>query len=250
MWQTDRYLARINTPRPEHCDAEALRLLTRAHLENVPFEDLEPFLDRRSPSLEEDRLFEKIVEQRRGGYCFELNKAFYLLVTALGYEADRMAARIVYHRDEPRPFSHRVSVVKADGKRWFCDVGFGGPGPKGALEFAPDITQEIFGDCYRFRFTGTDAVLQLLEDGRFTDVLIICTRPCTEADFVPLNGYFGYHPDSVFTQRRVLYRCLPDGIVSLVGSELRITRSRVSESRLLEESEIPAALEKWFGIVL
>ena len=83
--QIDQYLNRIGSVRPRELSPGSLMVLTRDHLEHVPFEVLEMTEAHREPSLEPDALFEKIVSNRRGGYCFELNKLFYLLLEALGF---------------------------------------------------------------------------------------------------------------------------------------------------------------------
>lgn len=247
----DRYLKRIGVPRPSAPTAEALGTLTRAHLEQVPFENLEIALERRCPSLEPADLFRKVVEEGRGGYCFELNKLFYLLLRELGYECYCAAARILYRRTELRPLSHRTIVVYADGERWLCDVGFGGPSPKGALRLTPE-EQIVEGE--RFSSREEDGVVTVYRhdpDGvhpltSFRDV------PAPDVDFDVLNGYWGYHPGSVFTQKMVLYRCIPGGILSLVGDQFACTRQgeTVENRKISGEEELSSVLRSSFGLAL
>ena len=66
------YLGRIRYTEPVQKDKETLNGLIRAHLEQVPFENLDVCELGKVPSLDEGELFEKIVKRRRGGYCFEL----------------------------------------------------------------------------------------------------------------------------------------------------------------------------------
>lgn len=247
----ERYLKRIGVSRPSAPSAEALRELNRAHLERVPFENTEIILERRCPSLEPKDLFRKVVEEERGGYCFELNKLFYLLLRELGFDCRCAAARVLYRRADPRPLSHRTIVVHVDGGRWLCDVGFGGPGPKGALPLAAG-EQDVAGD--RFSSREEDGVVTVYRhdpDGvnplmSFRDV------PVPEVDFDVLNGYWGYHPGSVFTQKPVLYRCLPEGILSLVGDQFTCTRrGEVEEKREISgEEEFFSVLRDSFGLTL
>ena len=77
------YLERIGASFDGNCTLEALKELTFAHLRAVNFENLDSFHGN-LPSLEPEAIFEKVVTNRRGGYCFELNKLFYLLLQELG----------------------------------------------------------------------------------------------------------------------------------------------------------------------
>lgn len=247
----EKYLARIGVSRPSAPTAEALRTLTRAHLEQVPFENLEIALERRCPSLEPEDLFRKIVEEGRGGYCFELNKLFYLLLRELGYDCYCAAARILYRRTELRPLSHRTVVVHAEGERWLCDVGFGGPSPKGALRLTPE-EQTVEGE--RFSSRGEDGAVNVYRHDPDGVNLLVSFRdePTPDVDFDVLNGYWGYHPGSVFTQKLVLYRCFPGGILSLVGDQFaRTRRGEIMETRKISGGEeLSSVLRSSFGLAL
>ena len=64
----------LELPDPVIPDSELLRKLHFAHCTTVPYENVD--MIRGIPtSLEEDALFKKIVEERKGGICFELNGA-------------------------------------------------------------------------------------------------------------------------------------------------------------------------------
>ena len=119
------YLRRIGVARPHAADAQALRLLHRAHQPAVLFENLSIHLAE-PISLAEDDLIDKIVTRRRGGFCYELNGAFALLLQALGFEVRRVAARVYGDGGSDRR-DHLALVVRAAGGSgpWLADVGFG-----------------------------------------------------------------------------------------------------------------------------
>jgi N-hydroxyarylamine O-acetyltransferase len=100
---TDRvedYLARLGLARPVVADEEALRLLQLRHLLSVPFENLS--VHRGEPiELAAGPLVDKVVEGRRGGFCYELNGAFAALLTELGYRVVERQPRPV-GADDPR----------------------------------------------------------------------------------------------------------------------------------------------------
>ncbi|HEV7629258.1 MAG TPA: arylamine N-acetyltransferase, partial [Streptomyces sp.] len=104
--RTASYLARIGAERPALNDAEALRDLHRRHLLTVPFENLSVHLGE-DIVLEAEALTGKIVEDRRGGFCYELNGAFAALLGALGYPVTLLAARVFGKDGRPGPlFDH------------------------------------------------------------------------------------------------------------------------------------------------
>src|SRR4051812_18379593 len=89
----DRYLERIGYRGPTAPSLEALRQLHLAHLTTVPFENLSV----RSGELivlDPERLFEKIVLRRRGGFCYELNGLFAALLDVFGFRVSRLAGRV------------------------------------------------------------------------------------------------------------------------------------------------------------
>ena len=120
----DAYLGRIGYEGSREPSAETLGELQSAHLRAVPFENLsihsgEPIV------LEDEALFEKIVNRRRGGFCYELNGLFAALLRGLGFEVEMLAAGVATEADNFGPeFDHMTLLVKLD-ERWMADVGFG-----------------------------------------------------------------------------------------------------------------------------
>src|SRR3984885_3366535 len=99
------YLNSVGVAPPAVCDAAARRTLPRAHQLTVPFENLSIHLAE-PVSLAEPDLIDKIVRRRRGGFCYELNGAFALLLEALGAQVSRVAARVFGAGGLGPPFDH------------------------------------------------------------------------------------------------------------------------------------------------
>ena len=108
------YFDRIGLELPEKIvpDSELLRKLQFAHCTTVPYENVD--MIRGIPtSLEPDALYKKVVENRRGGICFELNGAFGELLRALGYGVTDLAARYLRGENTIPMRRHRVLMVQA-----------------------------------------------------------------------------------------------------------------------------------------
>jgi N-hydroxyarylamine O-acetyltransferase len=120
-----RYLDRIGWgPTAVRPDLEHLKALHTAHLLTVPFENLDVYHGR-GVSTSVEQTYRKIVERRRGGWCFELNGAFGRLLRELGYDVDLVSCRVLGDDGWGPPFDHLALVVRLDGERWLADVGFG-----------------------------------------------------------------------------------------------------------------------------
>src|SRR5215211_5668577 len=121
------YLRRIGYSGPIKPDAQTLRGLHLAHMFSVPFENLDIGLGR-PIRLSEEALWEKIVVQRRGGFCYELNGLFAWLLTQLDFDVTYLNAR-VYNRQGQLgiDFDHLALLVQIPHQsgRWLVDVGFG-----------------------------------------------------------------------------------------------------------------------------
>src|SRR5437763_9773497 len=118
------YLERINYHGPTAPTAETLGELHRAHMLAVPFENLDIHLGREIV-LDDERLYAKIVERRRGGFCYELNGAFAALLRSLGFSVKKLAAGVARADGTFGPlFDHMALVVELE-ERWPASVGFG-----------------------------------------------------------------------------------------------------------------------------
>jgi N-hydroxyarylamine O-acetyltransferase len=242
------YLRRIAVARPEIVDAAALRVLHRAHQMAVPFENLSIHLHE-PVSLDEDDLIDKIVTRRRGGFCYELNGAFALLLQAMGVQVARVAARVHSGGQFGPPFDHLALVVRlADGSGpWLADVGFGSHSTYPLLLHS---RQEQHDPAGRFLLADAeDADVYVLKDGE--PQYQIERRERSLADFVPTCWWQQTSPQSHFTSSTICSRLTEDGRVSISGRTLIQTRGGSRSERQLPAGEaVLAAYRDHFGITL
>lgn len=145
-----KYLGRLEYDKIPAPNLETLHALQWAHLTHVPYENIDALLG--IPiSLKPDDLCRKIVLERRGGWCFELQGAYGYLLQSLGFAVTQYAARFM---DEPGVVQmrrHRILVVDLDGRRYLTDVGVRSESPRKPLELVFDAIQSD-GVCnYQFR---------------------------------------------------------------------------------------------------
>jgi len=259
------YLVRIGTRRPGAADAPALRALHRAHLLAVPFENLAIHLSE-PISLGQDALLDKIVTRRRGGFCYELNGAFALLLEALGFQVRRVAARVYGDGRLSPPFDHLALVVRpADGTGpWLVDVGFGSHSTYPLL-FETGLDQDDPAGRFLLADAGNGAGadgrdgavdgagrgdVDVFKDGR--PQYRIERRERVLDDFGPTCWWQQTSPESHFTTGTICSRLTEDGgRISISGRTLiRTADGTRTETELPSDGDALAAYRDHFGIVL
>ena len=242
------YLSRIDADPPATLGAESLRHLHQAHQRAVPFENLSIHLSE-PITLDEPALVDKIVRRRRGGFCYELNGAFALLLEALGASVGRVGARVFGEGGLGPPFDHMALIVRPpDGSGpWLADVGFGShsdyPLELGSREDQPDPA-----GVFRLADAPDDDV-EVLKDGRPEYRLEVRERAL--ADFAPTCWWQQTSPESHFRLSTICSRLTGDGRVSISGRTLIETRAGArTEQQLTSDAAVLAAYRDHFGVVL
>ena len=201
MIELDAYLARIGYAGPREPTLETLHGLYRAHLYTVPFENLDVLL-KRPIRLDPASLQQKIVANRRGGYCFESNALFMYALQALGFPVTPLAARVLWKRDDPAlpPRSHMLLMVDLEDGLYLADVGFGGETPPEPLKVAVGVEQATSHEPYRLRRTEDGELdLQARMAGEWGTLYRFTLHPQLPVDFEHANWHVSTHPDSFFT---------------------------------------------------
>jgi N-hydroxyarylamine O-acetyltransferase len=250
------YLQRINYHGSLAPTAQTLRQLQLAHLLTVPFENLsihsaEPII------LDDDALFEKVVERRRGGFCYELNGLFAALLRELGFEVAMLSAGVANSEGIFGPdFGHMTLVVtiKEDGlsKQWLVDVGFGDSFLQPLLLDSRDEQAQGI-RTYKIVSDGSHLIMmQRPDDDEWKVQYRFTLQPHNYADYAEMCRYHQTSPQSHFTRARVCTRATPEGRVTL--SDLRlittINGAARTEQLLTGDDEYPSILKKHFGVVM
>jgi len=251
MFDRDAYLARIKYEGPLIPSLETLQGLHQSHVMTVPFENLDIHLGR-SISLAPADLFHKIVVERRGGYCFELNGFFALLLEELGFGVTRLAARVCSGAEGARPRSHQLLMVHLRESAWIVDVGFGGHGLLEPLRLVIGEERQQGRECFRL-VAGErgEYLLQGERDGAWADLYSFGLDPCLPVDYLFANYYHSHSPDSLFTQQRICTMPTPEGRNTLSGMELKIrTVEKAHQIHPRDMGEYRLLLNDYFNLVV
>lgn len=274
------YLQRIGlSSGPGAPSLEALRSLHRAHLLAVPFESLTLHSGGRvSTSL--PALYDKIVDRRRGGFCYETNGLFSWLLSALGFDVTLLSGQVKNSETGcfGPPFDHLISMVSlgqgvvgggGGGGRWLCDVGFGGlgfqeplslettetntgeePQTQGHLDYRIRREEDVhFVECRGEGVKGKDAA-------EWTGMYKFTLEPRQREDFAEMYDYHQSSPSSIVFCKSLCTMATPTGRLTYIGHRLITTRFSTPQAALhtstreLRDEEIPGVLERQFGVVL
>jgi N-hydroxyarylamine O-acetyltransferase len=240
----DAYLARIRYAGPRRVDAETLSALHRAHMLAAPFENLDIHLGRGN-AIEPERSIAKIVDRRRGGWCYELNGAFAALLRALGFRVTLLGAAVHGRSGLTPDLAHLALRVDLD-RPWLADVGFGDSFTRPLLLDDPG-DQPRDGRTHRIAVDG--GRYSMLQDG--VPQYDFTLQPRAMADFADMSQRQQTEPDSHFVQHRVCSLATERGRITL--SDLRLIETQDGERRERElsgEDEWRDVLRERFGVEL
>ena len=249
---TNLYLERIGM-RPEDVSHtyEFLKALQQNHICTVPYENLD-ILNGISIDLSKEALFEKIVTNRRGGYCFELGGAIAHLLADLGFATKCYFARFLKGENEIPVRRHRVVVTECDGKRYVIEVGIGIEAPRAPLLLKEGIEQECGNGTFRFSkdaFLGW--VLNEKTGDQWSPYYAFIEEEQLDIDFIQPSFYCEKHPASPFNKSPMVAIKTPNGRRAINDRDYKVFENgelihieeNVTDARLCE------ILKTDFGIV-
>ena len=248
-----KYLRRLRLEAFPRVNSEGLNALIWAHQTQVPFEDLNTSLLGQPVNLEIPALYEKVVEQRRGGYCFELNALFVRLLKDLGFDARQVFCRVVRGRDFLPPCLHEGIVVALEGQLYFCDVGFGGPMPAGALRIENGFGETIRGESFRIEQFDDYwwTISREVSNGGWEDILQFNTFPQQPQEFLAVNQKCAGDPDSLFVKQVLVNLRTGQGALSVTGDQFTLrTDGKVLMEAIPDDEALHRILKEHFGIAI
>lgn len=251
----EAYFSRIGHWPGTVCSSEELHALTRAHSQSIPFENIDVLLQR-PLALAPAALFDKLVVQRRGGYCFEQNGLFLWVLQTLGFDAQPLGARVRLqvaskeNRQQIPPRTHLFIKVNVAGESWLTDVGFGSYSLTSALRWEAGLVQQTPHDQRRLLHEEGRWFQQIWRAGEWLDLYEFDGQPMEPIDQKVANWDTSTHPDSHFMQDLIVaLACADGGRLSLQGKELR-RRNMAGElqTSTLAAAELPGILAQEFGL--
>ena len=245
------YLDRIKYSGSLVPDLELLQKLQKKHLLNVPFENLD--IHYHIPiELNIDRIYEKIVLNNRGGFCYELNGLFYELLLSLGFNVKRISARVYKKESNYSPeFDHFAIVVKIGSNEYLTDVGFGEfifkPLELQFGKIQKDQRGSFLIDNYRDEYLRVSKI----ENGVSTPEYIFKSLERELDEYEGMCEYHQSNPNSHFMKKRLISLPTESGRITITGNILKIKgKNSETQKKLKKETEFEKELWYNFKIAL
>jgi N-hydroxyarylamine O-acetyltransferase len=247
----EKYLARIGLENTGSVpDLASLKRLQRQHLLNVPFENLDIHWGRRIV-LDTDAIYQKVVQNNRGGFCYELNGLFNELLREVGFETRLLSARVA--DDDGGGFTaeydHMALLVIIGEMQYLADVGFGAFTAE-PLQFVPDLEQEDEAGIFVIRHYDRDnfVVAKRQEDGWKNEYEF---KPLGHdlSEFADRCDWQQTSPESHFTKGKVCSIMTVNGRKTLTDDRFIVTDAGIrTEDPVRSNQEFEHILFREFGI--
>lgn len=251
MLELQRYLERLGYASAPAATLDNLRELQRRHTAEFAFETLSTML-RVPVEVEPAAIQDKLLHPGRGGYCFELNRLFLLLLQALGFDARGLTGRVVMGGPEDAlpARTHMLVLVTLEGVRYITDVGFGGMVPTGPLLLDSEAEQATPHEAYRLSYVDGTYILRARVADSWRAMYVFDLQAVADIDYVVGNWYVCTHPDSPFLGQMIAARTGPGLRKTLNNGSFAIHRLGQASERVQLDSvdEVLRVLRDEFGI--
>lgn len=214
------YYKRIGAAKPAIADLEALKRVHRAHLESIPFENFDILMGR-LVSIETEAIRRKLVENSRGGYCFETNSLLCEMLKETGFTARPLLGRVVFGGpDWVPPRMHAIVLVELDGKRYLVDAGFGAHTPRAPMLIEDGAEMADAGRTWRLSVDPVHGWRLTDRHGEaWRDLYVFDLDVVYPADYKVMNHWCATSTDSPFVGNALIVRHTGDGRVTLLGRQ-------------------------------
>ncbi len=227
---------------------ELIEAMQRAHIAQFSFNSISPLLEESMP-LDIESLYEKIVAQGRGGYCFEHNKLFFEVLRELGFKVRLILARVLLSGDNP-PLTHRITLLEFDGVEYLVDVGFGAQCPRAPIQITSDKPSEQNGFLYRVtEIKQGEFILQTSQDTDYNPLYSFELNRYSDIDCKLGHFYSHKHSDAIFVNNLVVSRITDECVFSLRNTGLRkFNADSFSDTQINSPEQLKEILTEVFDI--
>ena len=245
-----QYLARIQVDAPISIDLTSLAKLQLAHLKAVPFENLDIHYDNHI-TLDVERFFEKIVVNKRGGFCYEINGLFHALLCELGFNAKIISA--CTSREDggfSEEYNHLAIVVTIDDTDYLVDAGFGRFAVTPLHIGTDSLMSDGIAEYQITKYESDYYKVSRLEEGVDIPDYIFTLTERDLGEFAEMCEFQQTSPNSHFTQNKVISILKDYGRITLTNKQLKILRHEGIEIADFEEDRFEQYLAQYFDIKL
>ena len=255
----DKYLEKLNYRGKTNPNLDNLKKIHQKHMYSIPFENLD-IHNNEKIVLNLEKVERKVINNSRGGYCYELNGLFFHLLKEFGYKVKMISARVHSGNGEyGAEFDHLAIIVELD-ELWLADVGFGDSFIE-PVSINLNKSQKNLNGFFKISETESDIYPDYLKMSKsiknnndnvnFSDEFIFTLKERNWSDFEEMNIYHQTSPDSPFTKKQLCTIANENGRITLTDQKLILTeRNEKKITDVKDIEDFDSKLFEFFGMKL
>jgi len=188
---------------------------------------------------------------KRGGFCYELNSAFYWLLVECGYKVKMISASVVGGTEKKlREYDHLALVVSIEKIKYLVDVGFGDFIIEPLL-LKKDIEQKDKENI--FRIVNHDkkqlAVQKKINAKKWKDIYLFTTKARKLNEFNAMCHFHQTSAESHFTKNKICSQLTKNGRITLSNKKFIVTENGRKKVKTVEKDLFSIYLKKFFNLI-
>lgn len=245
----DNYIEFHNKEADKNITAEYLDELISKYMLKVPFENIN-VQNKQEINLTLEGLYDKIISNHRGGYCYEMNTFFRHYLQKKGFVAFNTAATIVTPKGRSREGSHMTTIVEIDNNSYIADVGFGDLPMKAIPIGHKDIFETVtdVNGTFRAIQINNQIFVQKLVDGEYKTKYEASIHAQELPDFKENIEFNQYNSESIFVKQLLITMPNPDGRKTMTHRQMTITNHGKKTTIPVNKDNYRKLLEENFGL--
>ncbi|MBP2616225.1 arylamine N-acetyltransferase family protein [Chryseobacterium jejuense] len=246
----DKYLKRIHYSGDLGANMEVLKRIHQLHPQYIPFENIDSYTGI-VPSLDLESIFQKLVVESRGGYCYEQNLLLSEVLTYLGFKVQLQLGRVLWRKDENSSAAktHLLLIVEWESQKYLVDCGFGIATLTGPLLLNEQEPQETPNEQFKILHKNGTYTLWIWKE-KWLPVYRFELEHVEPLDLEICNWYLSTHPESNFRKNLVFSKVDPLARYTFSDHTLNIRKKAGGKESVSIESEVQLAemLKDVFGL--
>lgn len=245
-----QYLKRIHYYGELEANMEVLKEIHQLHPQYIPFENIDPYTGK-VPSLKIDDIFQKLVTEYRGGYCYEQNLLLYEVLQYIGFQVELQLGRVLWHKDENSSSAktHLLLIVELNAQKYLVDCGFGTATLTGPLLLNNEEPQKTPNEQFKISKNNKAYTLWTWR-GQWLPVYRFELEQVEPLDLEICNWYLATHPESNFKKNLIFSKVDAQARYTFNNDTLNIRkRTEEKESVFIEdETQLFQMMKNVFGL--
>lgn len=246
----NRFFKRIQYKGNHNITFKDIRVLMSQFAKHVPFENVD-IIEKRDMTINAKNLETKIMEQSRGGLCYELNPLFYYVLKELGFHV-WMVSGTVGSRESSLRGTHIAIILQKDDEKYVIDVGFGSNLALQPLPFTGEFVSSVTGS-YRIiesDMNNDEYVYEKYVNDERVSRYIFTLDPIDESYVNRVKDLITTHPKSTFNKSFLLVKLTDDGHMTLTDQTFTTVKNGKKRKRNIDPATMKQLSADEFGVML